>query len=51
MLKDLMDFLKRLVNHGYYGTVELCFEAGIITIVKLNCTMTVEDLREFHPER
>ena len=51
MLKDLMDFLKRLVNRGYYGMVELRFEAGKITIVKLNRTLTAEDLREYHPER
>lgn len=51
MLKDLMDFLKRLANRGYYGTVELRFEAGKITIVKMNRTLTVEDLREYHPER
>jgi hypothetical protein len=51
MLKDINDFLRRLMNRGYYGTVELRFEAGRITIIKLNRTLTAEDVREYVPEK
>jgi len=44
-MEELIKYFAKLMKEKFYGSVEVKFEAGRITIIRVNRTMKPEDLR------
>lgn len=44
-MEELIRYFAKLTKEKFYGSVEVKFEAGRITIIRVNRTIKLEDLR------